>query len=95
MCARLQCHEDIGPPGGLASLGEREHFGVRLTRGRMVALAHDPALAHDDAPYKGIGSRVAPGTLGKLERAGKMRVVDPRTDVIEQTHATFLLPSGL
>jgi hypothetical protein len=93
--ARLERHKDIGVTGGLARLGECEHLGVRLTGGRMVALPHNPALAYDHTPYKWVGSGVAPAALSKRERAGQVRVVDPRTDVIEQTHATFLLPSGL
>ena len=48
MAARLEIDEQRGAARAIAGVVEREHFGVRLARARVPALADDHAVRRDD-----------------------------------------------
>jgi hypothetical protein len=72
-------------------------LGMGTARALVPALAHDNAVAHEDATDDRIGSGGTPAALCELAGAPQVRVVDARVRVAEvASHLLdILLPSGL
>ncbi len=70
--AGLEVHVEGAASGALAGLGERFLFGVRLTRGSVVALTRKVtfAIEHNGAHHR-VWARAEVGLLGELEGAGR------------------------